>query len=59
MKSLSSEGLITAYISSIDLQLEKEFIHILLLEIKKRKLNIDNLSTYPFESEKIADELKE
>ncbi|WP_411829446.1 sporulation histidine kinase inhibitor Sda [Paenibacillus alginolyticus] len=59
MKSLSSQGLITAYLSSIDLQLDKEFIHTLFLEIQKRKLNIDNLSTYHFESEKVADELIE
>ncbi|WP_029198011.1 sporulation histidine kinase inhibitor Sda [Paenibacillus alginolyticus] len=59
MKSLSSQGLITAYLSSIDLQLDKEFIHTLFLEIQKRKLNIDNLSTYHFESEKTADELIE
>lgn len=59
MKSLSSQGLISAYLSSIDLQLDKEFIHTLFLEIQKRKLNIDNLSTNHFESEKIADELIE
>ncbi|NRF93539.1 sporulation histidine kinase inhibitor Sda [Paenibacillus frigoriresistens] len=59
MKSLSPQGLITAYLSSIDLQLDKEFIHTLFLEIQKRKLNIDNLSTYHFESEKTADELIE
>jgi hypothetical protein len=59
MKTLSSQGLIDAYISSIDLQLDKEFIQILLLEIKERKINIDNLSTYHFDSENIAGERKE
>ncbi|MEC0227303.1 sporulation histidine kinase inhibitor Sda [Paenibacillus alba] len=43
MKSLSSQRLIDAYFSSIDLKLEKEFIQLLLLEIKKRNINIDKL----------------
>jgi hypothetical protein len=51
MKTLSSQGLIDAYISSIDLQLDKEFIQILLLEIKRRQISIDNLITHNFESE--------
>lgn len=41
MKSLSKQRLITAYLNSIDLQLDKEFIHLLLLELKRREIDID------------------
>ncbi|GGA15741.1 hypothetical protein GCM10008018_70560 [Paenibacillus marchantiophytorum] len=48
MKSLSSQGLIDAYFSSIDLQLEKEFIQLLLLELKQRNIHVDCLSNITF-----------
>lgn len=40
MKSLSNEALIETYYKAIDLKLDREFVTLLLAEIKRRKLNI-------------------
>ncbi|GAA3409063.1 sporulation histidine kinase inhibitor Sda [Paenibacillus hodogayensis] len=40
MKSLSNEALIDSYYKAIDLKLDREFVTLLLVEIKRRKLNI-------------------
>lgn len=40
MKILSNEVLIDSYLRALDLKLDKEFIELLLNEIKRRKLHI-------------------
>ncbi|RKN80652.1 sporulation histidine kinase inhibitor Sda [Paenibacillus ginsengarvi] len=40
MKSLSNEALIDTYYKAIDLKLDRDFVTLLLAEIKRRKLNI-------------------
>ncbi|MFK7694636.1 sporulation histidine kinase inhibitor Sda [Paenibacillus sp. HJGM_3] len=40
MKSLSNEALIDSYLKAIDLKLDRDFISLLLAEIKRRKLNV-------------------
>lgn len=59
MKLLSQHGLITAYLNSIDLQLEKEFIQLLLFELQRREIDIDHFSVHNCETNKLADETLE
>lgn len=40
MRALSNEMLLDSYFRALDLQLEEDFIHLLLKEIKRRQLNI-------------------
>jgi developmental checkpoint coupling sporulation initiation to replication initiation len=40
MKTLSNEALLDSYYKAIDLKLDREFVTLLLAEIKRRKLNI-------------------
>lgn len=40
MRILSNEILIESYLRALDLKLEKEFIDLLLKEIKRRKLHV-------------------
>lgn len=40
MRTLSNEALIDCYRKAIDLKLDRDFISLLLAEIKRRKLNI-------------------
>lgn len=40
MRSLSNEALIDSYLKAIDLKLDREFVTLLLAEIKRRKLNM-------------------
>lgn len=42
MRLLSNEILIDSYFRALDLKLEREFIELLLMEIKRRKLHIPN-----------------
>lgn len=42
MKLLSNEILLDSYLRALDLQLEPEFIDLLLKEIKRRKLHVPN-----------------
>jgi developmental checkpoint coupling sporulation initiation to replication initiation len=42
MRILSNEVLIESYLRAMDLKLDKEFIELLLKEIKRRKLHIPN-----------------
>lgn len=39
MKALSNEALLDSYYKAIDLKLDREFVTLLLAEIKRRKLN--------------------
>lgn len=41
MKSLTDQALISAYERAVDLQLEKEFIEMLLSEIRLRELSMN------------------
>lgn len=40
MRILSNETLIDSYLRAVDLELERDFIDLLLMEIKRRKLNV-------------------
>lgn len=40
MKALSNEALLDSYYKAVDLKLDREFVTLLLAEIKRRKLNI-------------------
>lgn len=40
MRMLSNEILMDSYVRAVELKLEKEFIELLLIEIKRRKLVI-------------------
>lgn len=40
MRILSNETLIDSYLRAVDLKLEEDFIHLLLTEIKRRKLKV-------------------
>lgn len=42
MRLLSNEVLLESYYRALDLKLEREFIELLLSEIKRRKLHIPN-----------------
>lgn len=41
MRLISNEILVDAYFKAVDLQLEKEFLELLLEEIKRRQINLD------------------
>ncbi|NOU99565.1 sporulation histidine kinase inhibitor Sda [Paenibacillus planticolens] len=43
MKTLSHQGLINAYLEAINLQLEQEFIDMLLNELIRREILIEGL----------------
>lgn len=45
MRLLSNEVLLDSYFRALDLKLEREFIELLLNEIKRRKLHIPSI--YP------------
>lgn len=45
MRLLSNETLLDSYVRAMELNLEKEFIDLLLMEIKRRKLNVPQ--SYP------------
>ena len=40
VKSLSNEALIDSYLKAVDLKLDRDFIQLLLAEIRRRRLNI-------------------
>ncbi|MDF2722035.1 MAG: Sporulation inhibitor [Paenibacillus sp.] len=40
MRTLSNEALVDSYFKAIDLKLDREFVMLLLAEIKRRKINI-------------------
>jgi len=40
MKTLSNEALIDCYLKATELKLDRDFLSLLLAEIKRRKLNI-------------------
>ncbi|PYI54068.1 sporulation histidine kinase inhibitor Sda [Paenibacillus flagellatus] len=40
MRTLSNEALIDSYKKAVDLKLDREFVMLLLAEIKRRKLNL-------------------
>ena len=40
MKALSNEALIDSYLKAVDLKLDREFVMLLLAEIKRRKLKL-------------------
>ncbi|MEF3307125.1 sporulation histidine kinase inhibitor Sda [Paenibacillus sp. GYB003] len=40
MKTLSNEALIETYYKAVDLKLDRDFVTLLLAEIKRRKLTI-------------------
>ncbi len=40
MRFISDETLIDSYFKAVDLQLETDFVELLLAEIKKRELNL-------------------
>ncbi|WP_248927799.1 sporulation histidine kinase inhibitor Sda [Paenibacillus hamazuiensis] len=41
MRMISNEVLIDSYYKALDLQLDKEFVELLLEEIKRRQLNVE------------------
>jgi developmental checkpoint coupling sporulation initiation to replication initiation len=41
MRFISDETLIDSYYKALDLQLETDFVELLLAEIKRRQLNLD------------------
>lgn len=42
MKVMKDEILIDSYYKALDLKLERDFVELLLAEIKRRKLKLDN-----------------
>jgi developmental checkpoint coupling sporulation initiation to replication initiation len=48
MRLISNDTLIDSYLKALDLKLEEDFVHLLLAEIKRRRLDLDaKLDTYP------------
>lgn len=43
MRLLNDDTLVETYFRAIDLQLEREFIHLLRAEIHRRKLNVSTI----------------